>query len=767
MAMFGLTAGALWVFEQKDRFTPETLPYYLSYFSLAYAVATVFSLLLQMTLALALPRSVTGIIALGFLAVYLAVPYFFAGLTISLALTRSPYPIGRVYGVDLLGAAIGCFGVLFLLNYVDGPSAILWVAVIAAAASLLFAWGVSSELQVQNSRSGFFRQRALIFIVLTALAIFNSFGSQGISPIIIKGKVEKPPSAMLHVAWNSFSRVGLYDQGKAPAFMWGPSPVMPSSWKIEQFYMTIDGDAATPIYRFKGDFKDLEFLKYDVTNLAYFLPNVKRAGIIGVGGGRDVLSARLFGVEEIKGVEINPILIGLLTRHPQVSTFAGFKGLQGAQLINDEARSWFARHNETFDLIQMSLVDTWAATGAGAFTLSENGLYTLEAWRTFLQKLTPQGVFTVSRWYTPNEQLETGRMISLAVASLLEMGAQDPKRHIFVASSRNIATLVLSRNPLSAESLGELEQAVARYNYGVLVSPTSGTSSVVLQNILNCSELSQLRDYTEALDLDLSPATDDRPFFFNQLKFSRLFRLPQNIKTQSGGVLSGNLIASMTLLTIFVISFILVLCVIVIPMWSAVQDVGTRLAFGGTAYFFLIGMGFMMVEIALLQRLSLFLGHPIYSLSVVLFSLILMTGLGSMVSDKARLNNSCKFIVWSLTTGGYLVLLPYWLPKILLAWDNAPLMWRGLLCVAVIAPAGFLMGFGFPTGMRLASAFDTRPTPWFWGINGAAGVLAASAAIFVSLAYGIGTALLVGGLCYPLLIPAALIIGFHGRRADE
>lgn len=761
MAMFGLTAGALWVFTQKDRFTFDNLPYYLAIFSLAYAVATVLSILLQMTLALTFTGS-TGFISMIFLAVYLAVPNFFAGLTISLALTRSPYPIGLVYGVDLMGAAVGCFGVLFLLNYMDGPSAILWVAVIAVVASFLFTCaGLDEDFRQKNSVSNFFRHRTLIFSGIIALAIFNSIGNHSIKPIVVKGRVERPMPAFLYEAWNSFSRVTVTGRKEVPVSMWGPSPTMPS-WKFEQCYMTIDGDAGTPIYRFRGDLKEMEFLKFDVTNLAYFLPNMKRAAIIGVGGGRDILSARLFGIEEIMGIELNPIFIRLLTRHPNLSTFSGFTELKGVNLINDEARSWFARNNERFDLIQMSLVDTWAATGAGAYSLSENGLYTLEAWHTFLERLTSQGVFTVSRWYLSNELLETGRMLSLAVASLFEMGTEEPKRHIFMASSQNIATLIVSRAPFSTESLKKLENTVARYQYDVIVSPMNGAKSKALRNILNVTNRAQLDRYTDSLDLDITPATDDRPFFFNQLKFSRIFQISR--KGHCGGVISGNLIASQALLTIFLISVILVLGTIVLPMRSALKDVGSRLVYGGTIYFFLIGLGFMMVEIALLERLSLFLGHPIYSLSVVLFSLILMTGVGSMFSDKVFLDNSFKFIVWSLTTGGYLALLPLWLPSLLLAWDNVSLLWRGLLCIVIIAPAGFLMGFGFPTGIRLSSAIDIRPTPWFWGINGAAGVLAASIAVFMSIAFGISTALLIGALCYPLLIPAALAIGFNKTR---
>jgi predicted membrane-bound spermidine synthase len=170
----------------------------------------------------------------------------------------------------------------------------------------------------------------------------------------------------------------------------------------------------------------------------------------------------------------------------------------------------------------------------------------------------------------------------------------------------------------------------------------------------------------------------------------------------------------------------------------------------------------MTVEVSLLQRLSVFLGHPIYSLSVVLFSLILTTGLGSLLSDLLPLDKSGKFIIWSLLTGVYLTALPFWLPNLLLSWDHANLLQRAALCVAVITPAGLLMGFGFPTGMRLVSALDPNPTPWFWGINGVAGVLAAGTTVAISIAWGTNVALVLGGLCYILLIPPALGIGFRG-----
>ena len=429
-------------------------------------------------------------------------------------------------------------------------------------------------------------------------------------------------------------------------------------------------------------------------------------------------------------------------------------------LLSIRHGSSFTRSQEQFDIIQMSLIDTWAATGAGAFTLSENGLYTTEAWKIFLNHLTPHGVFTLSRWYAPSEVNETGRMVNLAVATLLESGVEKPAKHIFVSATSHIATLILSRAPIAARDIKELEKTAEDYQYTTLISPSAEPKSPVLRNIVQAKNRQQLEEITQGLELDLTPPTDNRPFFFNQLRLNPaiIYKMLKNMP--KGGVAHGNLFASGTLFLIFLVSFDLVLISIIIPLRSAVKDIGSKLVLGGTAYFFLIGIGFMFVEISLLQRMSVFLGHPIYSLSVVLFSLILTTGLGSIVSDRFQLKSAVKFIIWSGLTAGYLMSLPYWLSGALLAFDSASLLTRCALCVATITPAGLLMGFGFPTGMRLVTAIDPKPTPWFWGINGAAGVLAASLAVGCSIVFGVSVALSIGGICYALLIPAALLMGF-------
>lgn len=774
IAMFGMTAGAVWVYLQRDRFTETTLSRDLAFFTTAFALSTALALAVQMTLMPVVLKTATAVIVWVELAFCLMVPFVFSGIAVSLALTRSPYPIGRVYGCDLAGAAAGCLGVLFVLNSTDGPSGILWAAAIGAAAAVAFAKsGIGVADDGQQARQSIFRQPKLVFSLLALAALINGLTDYGLRPLAVKGRIEAPGSTFTFEEWNTFSRVIVHPTSTGRPQMWGPSPTMPwNRWRIDQKLMTIDGDAGTIMYRFSEDKAAADFLKYDVTNLAYFLPGRERAAVIGVGGGRDVLSAWTFGLRDITAVEINPIFVKLLTGLEDYADFAGLSKLEGVDFVVDEARSWFTRTRQTFDVIQMSLVDTWAATTAGAFTLSENGLYTREAWQIFFERLTPKGVFSVSRWYAPGNLNETGRMVSLATAALLASGKKNPRRHIFLASAGNIATLLVLRSPLSRADLAVLEETAERYRYQVLISPSIRPASEVLHNIITSVNEDALELYTSNLELDLTPPTDDRPFFFNQLPPTKIlesfFSADAAIANRPGAV-SGNLAATVTLVILFLISAGLVGVTIIAPILPAIKDVGGRLVTAGTGYFLLIGIGFMTVEIALLQRMTVFLGHPIYSLSVVLFTLILAAGIGSFISDRLKLDSVPRFAIWSLLTGGYIVALPLWLPDLLITFDSADLSSRVGLAIGVIAPAAFLMGFGFPTGMRLISAVDRRPTPWFWGINGAAGVLASIFAVANSISFGISATMNVGAACYLLLMPLVLVLGFreHGSALDR
>jgi hypothetical protein len=767
LAMFGITAGAVWVYLRREQFSARTLAGDLAYFCSAAAVVTALCAVLQTTLSLVGMQTMTAIAVWLELILCLVLPFFLSGIVVSLALTRSPLRIGRVYAVDLAGAAAGCLGALALLDLTDGPSALLWIATLNALAALCFArCGIGQATPPALPFAAAFSKPIILFPLLAIAALASGFSDQGLQLISVKGRLETEANKPVLVRWNTFARVAVLPTRHEAPGLWGPSPLLkPDDWVMDQRWMNIDGDAGTVTYHWQGDPARVGFLKSDITNLAHYLPGHQRAAVIGAGGGRDILSAHIFGVPEITGIELNPTLTHLLTDAPGFSDFAGLNQLPGITFHNDEARSWFARSAETFDIIQMSLVDTWAATGAGAFSLSENGLYTVDGWKIFLSHLTEHGVFTVSRWYLPESVEEAGRSVSVAAAALLDLGVTDPSRQIFLAGSGGVATLIVSRSPFSDRDLAVLADTATALQYRILLCPGRPPAAAVLGKIAASTDREQLLAYTSTLPMDLTPSSDERPFFFNQLPLGDPKRMLAALRNHSGAVVYGNLAATGTLLLLFGLSVVLVAYSIIRPLRPAIRDVGRRLAVGGSAYFVLIGAGFMCTEIGLLQRLSVFLGSPAYALSIVLFSIILSAGIGSLVSDRLPLDTRPRFVLWSLATGLTLLALPFWLPGVLHAFEGSGLVVRAALCVLAVGPAGLLMGFGMPTGLRFVAAINPQPMPWFWAINGATGVLASSLAVATGIAFGIPATLAVGGVCYLLILPVGLTTWFAGETA--
>jgi SAM-dependent methyltransferase len=759
MAMFGMTAGSLFVYFKAHLFPPERLLEHLSWIGMAFAIAVVASTLSMVTSVLLSGLASDMMILLWFkLIVSILPPYVFAGMAISLALTRSPWPVGIVYGVDLVGAASGCLLVLGLMTWMDGVSALLAVGAIGAVGAACFraAWRHARGTTIgapAPSRWVVLRHPIALAILIAVVAGFNaSIHPRGLAPVLVKDELETTlPAAQ---QWNSFSRVRADEETIGSPAMWGPSDKMPAV-DVPQRMLKIDGSAGTALYRFKGDFAAVDFLKYDVTNLAYTIRNKGRSAVIGVGGGRDMLSAHLFGFDDVTGVELNPIFIAWLTS--RFRDYNQLADLPGTRFFVDEARSWFARTTERFDLIEMSLIDTWAATAAGAFSLSENGLYTIQGWQHFLDALKPNGVFTVSRWYNPRNITETGRLLSLASAALRTRGIANAEAHIFLAAAPQLATIIVGNAPLTADELRRLHEATARLGFTELVSPDREVASPVLRQVLQARSAEQTELLTRQYHIDFTAPTDDRPFFFNQLILTDLASI-SSAQAAKDGVIRGNLEATKTIGIIVLLSAILVLVTMILPSLPAVRQSKASLAWLGTLYFALIGFGFMFVEIGIIQRVSLFLGHPVYGLAIGLFSIILSTGIGSLISERLQLDAPARLLGWAMLLALFVVLLAFWFPALVNEFEGRALMVRILVSLVAIVPSGLLMGFGFPTGMRLVNAIDTRPTPWFWAINGAAGVLAASVAVATSIAFSINASLWIGATCYLLLGPLSLLL---------
>src|SRR3984893_3025234 len=337
MAMFGMTAGSLFVYFKERWFPAERLFENMVWICSSFAIAVEVSTLLLISTVLMIggkPEFLMMVLLWLKLIVILATPYFFAGMAISLVLTRSPWPVPLVYGVDLIGAATGCLVVLVVLTFVDSVSALFLVGAVGALAAASFSSlrhgaGFLGEPLLRVARFRIFARPS----ILTAAFALLAFGNAAIQPYgfklsIVKNRLESvvPGAPDTRVSeflrWNSFSRVNIGPSNPNAPWMWGASSETPPS-VIEQRGMAIDGLAGTGMYRFDGDFGKLEFLKYDVTNLAYYIRHAGRAAVIGVGGGRDLLSAHLFGFRDITGVELNPVFVDLLTDPAKLRSYAG------------------------------------------------------------------------------------------------------------------------------------------------------------------------------------------------------------------------------------------------------------------------------------------------------------------------------------------------------------------------------------------------------------------------------------------------------------
>ena len=767
-AMLGSTAGAMFVFLRPLKDDPDAFTGRLTTFSTWYAVILPLSLIILCVLPMDFYLS-RGMIVMNLVTLFLATlassaPFYFSGVVITSVLTRQDIPVGRVYASDLIGASFGCLFVLAALWWFSVPTLILLCGLLALAA------GISYSGAAWRTGMRFAPVLAIILCVLMILNETEPFGVRGIRPYIVKGKFEAGARPLFE-RWNSFSRVTVNHLHRHSPQYWGASRRAPFGDSTYQHSMMIDGMAGTTVRRFQS-LDDIDHLRYDLTNIAYYLRPTGGACIIGVGGGRDIQSALLFGHKRIVGVELNPIFTEL---HATLfRNFSGIYGRKGVTLADDEGRSYLSRSHERFSILQLSLIDTWASTGAGAFSLSENSLYTVEGWRIFFHHLKDDGILTVSRWHNPDDLGETGRILSLAKATLLAEGVANSDRHICLLTCDYLSTLLLKKTPFTEDELHCLRDVVTFLEFRPEVFPGDTVRNYWLGRIRTASTLDELSSMGRNQTLDFSPPTDDNPFFFNMLRFSRIPSafFSQTIE-QSRGVITGNLLATLVLIMLIFSLACAAGIAIILPVLTARVHRSPfrskKLFLAGAMYFSLIGSGFMLLEISLMQRCTMFLGHPIYSLSIILFSLIASTGAGSYLSDRIRLDQNRFIGMLPVAMSVYVLLLLWLLPHVFSGFIASGLVIRaGLTCLVTI-PLGLLLGCFFPLGMRFVRASDLpqHVTPWYWGLNGIFGVLSSAIAILISIYSGISTNYYIAIVFYLLLIPCIRIMNQRPRVAKD
>ena len=621
MAMFGMTAGALAVQLYPGWFKPSEISSRLSQAAFAMAVSMPLALVIMLAVPLDLSLAVETLFSFLLFSAVIAVPFFFSGVVVCLSLTRTPFPIGRVYFADLAGAGAGCLASVLLLKLIDAPSGIFVISALLFLGAACYATYAQDRSRVRKSY--------ILAIAMLIVAGLNASTLHGIQPIWSKGKIDRRANLAAEV-WNPISKVRASRPVTHEPQMWGPSPLAPKM-TIEEIGLDIDNDAYTPIMRFDGDLKPFSFFRYDVTSIGAGLRAGGAAAIIGVGGGRDVINCAVNGFHRIVGIEVNSAIVGLDTR--RFKRFSGFSKIPNFELHNDEGRSYLTRSNEKFDMIQASLVDTWAATSAGALTLSENSLYTVDAWQIFERHLKPGGLITFSRWYWGPEAAQTYRLFSVAWAMLLTEGVTDPSRNLALVASDRVATILVSNQPLSEDDLRKIRTVADEMRFKVLFIPGEETPIPQLRTISSKHTLAEMARLSDSAEFDYSPVFDGSPYFFNAV---RLRNVPRLLAFGGHG---ANLRALMFVFAFMLAALILVALTIVLPLrrWGGWQGGVAPPVVGGITYFVGIGIGFMLVEMAMMQQLSIFLGHPIYSMVVVLTGLILSTGVGSLASDRLRL----------------------------------------------------------------------------------------------------------------------------------
>ncbi len=727
LAMLGLTRGAMEVYGKPERYSSERVGEEFARHACWFAISGVVAMAVFLVSPLLAPAKYVPV-ALTLAALAFVAPFTEGGVCITLLLTRLPYGGGRLYAADLLGAAVGCLGVIFILLVIDPVSATLWLGAFAAGAG----WVVIRRSDSARN----LRLSGTVTLILAAMALVHTgldlSGKSHLGVFWAKGKQQNDT---LFERWNTYSRVRVRPLGEMSPFGWGLARKPDGT--INQHYLDIDADAGTPITRFDGDLGKVAYLKDDVINAAYLVQKPADVAVVGVGGGRDILSALVFGASRIRGIEINPAISEVLT--DKFADFSGHLDRQpGVSLVNAEARSYINHSTDRYDLVQISLIDTWAATAAGGLTLTENRLYTVEAWEDFYRALKPGGLLSVSRWYSAETHSgEFYRLVAIASQALQHMGVPSAElpRHVVALNVGDIVTVITRPDAFTDAEWQAARTRLSAQGFKILLAPDVAYDNVT--STLLSSKADQA--FLDSLPENIAASTDDNPFFFYTARLGDLLSSRASLATNNNQAIN---------MTRWLVLLALGACVyyIVLPFFRLTRRMPISSLAPPVAYFSAIGMGFMLVEISQMQRLMVFLGHPVYGLSVVLFTILLFSGIGSTTvgADAPRrgaIAVRAAALLATLVAAGLLTpLVTHWART-----ESTDI--RILVSVLLLAPPAFCMGMMFPLGLGVWRR-HSELLPFFWSANGITSMLASVLGMALSIEFGIARTFTLGVCCY-------------------
>ncbi|MGB8130343.1 MAG: hypothetical protein WCG81_11180 [Candidatus Angelobacter sp.] len=741
VALLGLGSGGVFAHIRQEwlaRFSMRTLGTWLCLLNSIFILASV-EVVLHTPVSLEVTGRNFGKLTIIYLAA--AVPFFLTGLLFSVLFARSSNHISQLYGADLAGGATACLAVVPLLNVIGAPNALLLASACMAVAAALWAD------QIKLRRVAY--SLAALFVLLVAA----NYSGKIIDVIYAKG-VYRDPKWIEYSRWNAISRIevdthlgGRYvviDADATTAIM----NVDPARWE--------QNASATPMYTGLPETSGFNWKK-SLMSAAPSVANVLRPhgdfAIIGPGGGVDVMRAVANGSPNVTGIEINPTIANNVMRGRYADYSFHLYDQPQVHIHVQDGRSYIRSSHERYDVVQMTLVDTWASTAAGAFALSENNLYTIEAFREYFDHLKPDGMIAITRWEfkQPREAL---RVVSQGIEALHRIGVTDPRQHFVIVADGGLnedgrPVLVLAKKSPFTPSEYAAVAAHVRENPNLFwlnptveyagLQPLPPAASAFQQLIDSNDPAGFARNYA----YNVSPVSDSAPFFFFTLKTRHVI---ENILAGTGRGMDWRINLGVVVLgMLLIISIVAVLAFLILPLaLRRHRQHAPKTGIVALLYFITVGFGFILVEISLIQRFVLFLGHPTYALTVVVFLLLLSSGAGS-VAARSRIGSGSRILPLLGLISSIIVIDVALLPWLLSAAIGLPFIIKLLLSGIALAPLGFLMGMPFPTGLRLVKTVE-----WAWALNAAASVLGSVMAMIIAIHFGLTVTLLCAAAAYLL-----------------
>lgn len=677
----------------------------LAYLSSLAAAATIVSLIALFHEKPAAIATLNALRPLGLTYALSALPFVFVGAAIAAALTRSAREAGALYRVDLMGAALGAPLAIVALRAGASRTG-LFVAIAFALAGVVFALGPPAARDEAASPSVEARPRSAP-VATAALA----------TVVLLLGDMWVPWLKLPVMRWAGSDRIDTTEWSEL-GLVSVDKPSGGSTW------IRFDGGGASQIL----DMKTTPPLHPD--EMAYVLHRDQGPVLVlGAGGGRDVRAALKYGQKNIDAVEVNPLVVTRVMRGKYKELSGGLYDRPDVNVIVADGRAYLRSTPKLYRNIVLSLVETHAASSAGALAPVESGLYTIEAFRDYLAHLPPEGTLIVTRW-----DHEADRLLVLAGAALRDMGADKPAAHLYACSAARSTSMLIKKSPLGSGELRELRKLCRKNKFMEVFAPDDAHGS---------GRAALVETGAHAGPTDLTPPTDDRPFFFYTVPLRRALAAlahPLDLSTEDRGlaVIAGLFAVSLAFGAVFLL---------VPPLVSRASPSRSPL-FGPFVFFAAIGAGFSLAEIAVVHVLTVFLGHPVYALAVVLSSLLGWAALGSHRSGLFHAGEAPAAMgARAATVAVMLGVLAATLGPVLSGLGGLPLGVRIALVVLLLAPLGMLMGMLVPLGVQRLSDLPHR-VAWCWSAHGFAAVAAAAVATLIAMQLGFSAALLAGGLCY-------------------